>query len=119
MDYNFIYLFFFLAESYPFVVGPNNIMRSVEATDVFIPCPVSTTNEAPFWKISGIVYDLYSLPEMYQPQPPLGILLKVVRLEINGTTFQCFYSSATVDGFELKESSIGVLTVVDRAGLNQ
>lgn len=98
--------------AYSFNMGPTNITRSVGARSVFIPCPAK---EAAIWKISGLYYDQYSMPEEYIPQQPHGLLITEINAEMNGATFQCIYGEATSKGPQQKRSSVAVLTVVDRS----
>ena len=90
-------------------MGPTDIIRTEHETNVFIPCN-TVGLYLPFWKISGLVYDLFSLPNAYLAQPPHGLMINVVTQQMNGTTFQCYHSGR--NGFGIKESSVGVITVL-------
>ena len=81
-------------------------MEGVE--NVIIPCPIHT-GLPPIWNINGNYYDINSLPQEYKPAL-IGIIIPTVYRDMNGTSFQCFYS--TGDGLEVQQSSIGTLLVV-------
>ena len=75
--------------------------------DVFISCPF-TGQYLPAWEINGKLYELFQLPDVFIPASR-GILIPVIDVSLNGTTFQCVYPTGS--GFHVEESSVGKLTV--------
>ena len=90
--------------------GPRNITRTEGSERELILCQSYPIQATPFWKINGTIYYYSDVP------PPLvasrsgrEIIIPVVELTLNGTSFQCFIPSSSGD--ELS-SSTGVLTVI-------
>ena len=92
--------------------GPRNITRSEGAEEELILCqsyPVQTT---PFWKINGTVYYYSDIPPLFvASRSGREIIILMVGLTLNGTSFQCFIPSLSGGGY-LISSSTGVLTVI-------
>ena len=88
------------------VIGPSNILRKENATNVLIPCPFSGEYN-PVWAIDGQYYALINVPVQYKPCS-YGLLIPLVKKEMNGTTFQCIIPGPVNQVFS---SSIGMLIV--------
>ena len=95
------------------LLQPMDITRMEGAESVIIPCPVYT-GVPPIWNISGHFYDINNLPQVYRPAL-IGIVIPTIYGDMNGTSFQCFYSIG--DGIQVQESSIGILSVVAQSKL--
>lgn len=88
----------------PIVIGPSRILRTVNETNVFIPCPYSGRHN-PVWIINSVEYELFNVPHPYEPTP-YGLLIPLISKEMNGTTFQCLVSS-----HDILSSSVGTIIV--------
>ena len=88
-------------------IGPSNIIRRENETNVFIPCPFSGLSY-PIWKINGLTYASFSVPENYIPFP-YGLLIPKITQKINGTSFQCLISTGAFQDF--LQSTVGTLIV--------
>ena len=92
------------------LIGPSNILRGENETNVFIPCPYLGPYN-PVWTINGIDYEVFSIPNLYKAAR-YGLLIEMISKEMNGTTFQCHVSTGQVEGnMNLLSSSIGTLIV--------
>ena len=80
------------------ILQPMDITRMEGADNVIIPCPIYT-GLPPIWTISGNYYDFKSLPKEYKPAF-IEIIIPTIYRDMNGTTFQYFYS--TGDGLEIE-----------------
>ena len=92
---------------------PYNITRSTGAKNVYIPCPFAGSY-APTWIINGAYYEASSLPDG-MISASYGLIITCVREEMNGMKFQC--SVPNINGIEIMESGIGILTVVNDSSI--
>ena len=88
-------------------VGPQNITRRYGESNVYIPCSIPGIY-FPMWRINGIYYEAFSLPEGLIPAS-YGILIPTIRFDMDGWTFQCLASTGY--SLDIQLSAIGVLTV--------
>ena len=94
--------------------GPLNITRTLGETYLIIPCPYSGTYEVT-WKINGILYNTFNLPQFDGVKllpVSSGLLVPLINEHLDGTTFQCFYPSG--NGFDVLKSTIGSIRVTRR-----
>ncbi len=64
------------------------------------------------WRINGIYYEAFSLPEGLIPAS-YGILIPTVKLNMDGWTFQCLASTGY--SLDVHISTIGILTVENQS----
>ena len=81
------------------------------STNVNIPCNLVIGEEAPFWLINDISYELFSIP-LYFPYIPTvesfsQLTIPVVPLELNNTHFQC--ASYDEDGSDHRGTAVLLL----------
>lgn len=75
---------------------------------MYIPCPFSGTL-FPTWIINNLIYDSSVVPEDFIPSP-YGLMIPLVKMKLNGTTFQCHVPQ--VPAGTSRRSSIGTLFVL-------
>ena len=105
----FFFFLFFSGCTNTQLPSPENITRTVDETNVFIPCPYEFSTAPVIWRINGTDYSSYTLPSMYLLTPG-GIFIRKVTHCFDQTSFQCIDTSN--DGIVGQGSSVGVLTVV-------
>ena len=88
-------------------IGPTNISRQIEDTNVIIPCPYSFISP-PIWSIGGVLYDYSALPPPYATAAGGDLVITTIDDSLNNVSFQCIVT--TIDG-EILQSDIGILTV--------
>ena len=96
-----------------FLVGcqePRNITRYVNETYVLIPCPF----EPVVWRINRRDYISVTLPPLYL-WIPNGLVIRKVYACMDQSSFQCIDMPKN-DLSGIRESDIGTLTVLPRAG---
>jgi hypothetical protein len=93
-------------------LGPRNISRTEGAEGEIIPCQSYPPQTTPFWKINGTIYYYSDVPPPFEASKSgREIIIPVVDLSLNGTSFQCFTPSSTGD--EVISSTVGVITVTE------
>ena len=59
------------------------------SSNIIIPCSLGRGEEAPFWIINDIVYELFSVPQYLIVESFSELTIRVVILDLNNTIFQC------------------------------
>ena len=76
-----------------------------------ILCTTNPPHATPFWKIDETVYYFSDLPPLFRASHSgREIIIPVVDISMNGTSFQCFIPTSSGNG--LVSSSTGALTVM-------
>lgn len=91
---------------------PSVEIRVVEglSSNINIPCDLDRQFHPVYWKIQGRVYDLYSIPRIFEMISHESITLPTVDRRMNGWTFQCFAIDPANEG--LNEGTYTTLTVL-------
>ena len=81
------------------------------SANVNILCNLDHETGPLYWRINGLVFDLYSVPEAFEAEGYVGLVIPRVHRGMDGWTFQCFtVADARNSYFNLGELTI--LTVI-------
>jgi hypothetical protein len=87
---------------------PKNVVEGL-STNVDILCSLDRQLHPQYWKIEGRVYDLYSVPEIFEVRGHEAVRLANVDRRMDGWTIQCF----TIGN---EEDNLGIITILNVRG---
>lgn len=89
---------------------PDTIVVEGLSINVNIPCNLNQQTGALYWKINDLIFDLYSVPELFETNGYAGLTIPRAHRGMDGWRFQCFTVADVNSDFNLGELTI--LTVL-------